>query len=356
MNDAPAKIGFVPHLQHNTLATSTSMRFWARSIGDRNPRHISEGYAPNGTPSFVAHPCWLYSVNDTAINCGKSGQVALIAGAKWKFARPVLIGDRVRAHAELLEQRVVQGRHAGESVLQNVLVRYADTYDRPLASVEATVMRVDAERARLSTKYEQWKRWKYTPAELASIEKAYDAERVNGDPVYLDDIGSGTTLPGIVRGPVTSEEMVLFTGATRSAVSISEFMRGLRDGSMAGFIHPRTGTFETFAAGLVDDDSALQLGFPAAHDYGIDRISQAASLVTNWIGDHGRLRELEVRLLGPCMLGDATWFSGTVTSIDRSAGRAIVDLSGVNQRGEKTLGGHAAVDLPIRGRGRESMT
>ena len=91
----------------------------------------------------------------------------------------------------------------------------------------------------------------------------------------------------------------MFTGATRPIASISTFMAGVRDGSVAGFIHPRTGTWETHAAGLIDDDAARQLGFPAAHDYGIDRIAQSCSLVANWMGDHGQLLSLAARLHAP---------------------------------------------------------
>ncbi len=104
---------------------------------------------------------------------------------------------------------------------------------------------------------------------------------------------------------------------------------------------------------MVDDESARQLGFPAAHDYGIDRVSQAGSLLANWMGDHGRLRSLDVRLLSPCMLGDATWFSGKVTAVkidgDRFMGAVSVDIAAVNQRGENTVCGSAVVELPAYG-------
>lgn len=345
--------GLVSHGQHNTVASSTSMRFWARSIGDRNPRFVRESYAPFGTPAFTAHPCWLYSVNDTAVDIGRAGEVPLIAGANWRFERQVLTGERLRARSLLLEQRVVQGRHAGRSTLQKVLVEYLDPQESHIASVVTTLMRVDPMAAQHSRKYASWTRWKYTADELATIERDYDAEQVRGaSPLYLDELRPGQQLPRIVRGPVTSEEMVLFVGATRPVASISDFMRSLRDGTTAGFIHPRTGTFETHSAGMVDDESATQLGFPAAHDYGIDRISQSASLLTNWMGDHGRLSNLDVRLLSPCLLGDTTWFTGKVTRVELTRGllpgQVFVEVSGVNQRGETTLAGTAVVELPSR--------
>lgn len=358
MNDKPSphsQLGLVAHPQHNTQARSTSMRIWARSIGDRNPRYVREAYAPHGAPSFVAHPCWLYSVNDSAVSVGNAGQVSLVAGASWKFERHVPMGECISARSTLMDERWVQGRHAGRSLLQKVLVEYLDAQGSPIASVTATLMRVDPKAAQEGAKYASWTRWKYTPAQLEAIEKDYDAEEVRGAvPRYLDDLQPGEQLPRIVRGPVTSEEMVLFVGATRPIASISDFMQGMREGTVAGFIHPRTGTFETHSAGLIDDESARQLGFPAAHDYGIDRVSQSASLVTNWMGDHGRLRSLDVRLHAPCMLGDATWFTGKLGRIHAHAGErtgeVVVDVQGVNQRGETTLSGTAVVELPLRPR------
>ncbi len=293
-------------------------------------------------------------MNDTAVSVGATGEVPLIAGANWRFERQVLPGERIRARSMLLEQRAVNGRHAGPSTLQKVRVEYLDSHDHPISSVIVTLMRVDPKRACESVKYASWQRWKYSEAELIAIEKGYDEEQVRADvPRHANDIRVGEELPRIVRGPLTSEEMTLFTGSTRPVAPISEFLRSLRDGTGAGFIHPRTGTFETHAAGMVDDESARQLGFPAAHDYGIDRVSQAGSLLANWMGDHGRLRSLDVRLLSPCMLGDATWFSGKVTAVkidgDRFMGAVSVDIAAVNQRGENTVCGSAVVELPAYG-------
>jgi len=346
-----AGAGFIDHRQHNTEATSTSMRVWARSIGDRNPRYVNESYGPTGGSRYMAHPCWLYSVHDTVLEIGNAEHCALIAGTDWSFFRPVIVGERISTSARLVSERAVTGRFAGPSMLQTVEMQFLDAHDGLLAVAVSTLMRVDPVLARAQGKFSAWKRYKYTPAELNAVEAGYDAERVRGArPRYFEDVSAGEDLPGLVRGPVTSEEIVMFVGCTRPIPAVSSFTHERNMGRLGGFIHARTGTYETYAAGLVDDESAQQLGFPAAHDYGIDRISQLGSLVTNWMGDAGRLVKLNARLLAPNMLGDTTWFSGKVSRLEVTSPRAglvWLDVSGKNQRGEVTVAGSACVELPL---------
>lgn len=350
--EASADAAFVTHPQHNTEASPISLRFWSRSIGERNPRFVDESYAPSGGGRYIAHPCWLYSVHDTAVSFGEPGQVPIIAGAEWEFFRTVVPGDRISTTSRLVEQRRVESRFAGPSMLQKVGIEFFDAHDELIATVLSTLMRVVPEQAREKAKFAEWRRWKYTHDELASIEHDYDQEQVRGSrPRYVEDVRVDEELPKIVRGPVTSEEMVLFVGGTRPVLAISEFMHGMKSGTASGFIHPRTGTYESYAAGLVDDESARQCGFPAAHDYGIDRISQMASLVTNWMGDHGRLVRFDARLLEPCMLGDATWFRGRILKVAPTSprtGQATIEVWGTDQRGQVTVKGTACVELPLR--------
>jgi len=358
--------GLLPHTRHNTQATSIAMRFFARSIGDRNPRHVVESYrSQTGGTGFLAHPCWLYSVQDTAISAGPAGTCPIIAGTRWAFRRPVVAGEKIFTVARLESEWTKTGRLAGSGLFQKIAVSYLDGRGDELATATSTIVHIVPAAAQRAGKYKDWQRWRYTHEELDRIERGYDAEQVRGDaPLYWEDVEENAELPPIVRGPVSSEEVVLFVGATRPIPGMAAFTRELAAGRTQGFIHPRTGAHESYAAGLIDDESAQQLGFPAAHDYGIDRISQMASLLTNWIGDAGRLVDLDARLHEACMLGDTTWFTGRVTgktgsvdSIDATAdattdatGLIHIEANGTNQRGEVTIRGSATVVLPRRSR------
>jgi acyl dehydratase len=348
--------GLLEHERHNTRADSASIRFWARTIGDRNPRYVSPSYVCGyGGGRFQPHPCWLYSVHDTCIGTGHPGTVPVLAGTAWAFARAVRPGQQIATVARLAGQRIVEGRFGGPTPVQQIEVSYAGPDGDPIATAASTVFLVNPERARQRGKFAGWKRWRYTPEQLALIEQTADAESADyaraTPPRYWDEVSAGQALTPIVRGPLTSEELTLFIGATRPARSAEAFTADRLAARTATFVHPRTGVYETYEAGFVDDESARQLGFPAAHDPGTDRISYLASLVTGWMGPAGELRALDVRLTEPHMMGDTSWCHGRVRELGRPSARSgyvIVDLEIVNQAGHPTAAGHAVVELPLR--------
>lgn len=342
----------LPHRRHNTEATSASTRFWARSIGERNPMYTDDAYSGESGASFVAHPCWLYSVQDTIVPSQPDGRLPVIAGSDWVFERPVVVGDRFSTHATLLDERRAHGRFAGPTTIQRVEVDYHDQRGARVATAVSTLFLVDPQLARQRGRHAGWKRYRYTEQELIGIEEANDREQVRGaTPRYAEDVREGEELPPIVRGPMSSEESVLFVGATRPCLGASVFARERRAGRVPAFLHPVSGIWETYAAGLVDDASAQQMGFPAAHDLGLDRVAQMASAVTNWMGDAGRLLSLKSRLHAPHMLGDTSWVRATASLQRASAGRpahVVVSIRCENQRGEITASGQASVRLPNR--------
>lgn len=86
-----------------------------------------------------------------------------------------------------------------------------------------------------------------------------------------------------------------------------------------------------------------------AYDYGPERISWLAHLLTNWMGDAGFLRQLNVQVRRFNMVGDLTTCHGLVTGKARGS-QALVhcDVWAENQRGERTAFGTATVELPSR--------
>ncbi|HEX3930517.1 MAG TPA: MaoC family dehydratase N-terminal domain-containing protein [Nocardioides sp.] len=353
-------VGFIQLTVHNTRADLASIRFWARTIGERNPRYVDASYAPGpGGRPFEAHPCWLYSVHDTCVIHGHPGLVPVLAGTSWSFQRALAPGETVTVAARLLDERIVNGRFGGETPVQSIEVAYLDESGGTVAIAMSTVFGIDPSRSRTGEKFAGWKRRRYTPEELREIERVSDLEGTDDGVTsavrYLEDVQPGETVAPIVRGPLTSEEITLYLGATRPERSVEEFTADRLAGRVPAFIHPRTGVYETYGAGLIDDDSAQQLGFPAAHDPGTDRISYLASLVTTWMGPAGELRELDVRLTEPHMLGDTSWCRAVVTSIDPASdriGRVTLTLEVRNQRDQVTAVGEAEVDLPLRVLGR----
>jgi hypothetical protein len=89
---------------------------------------------------------------------------------------------------------------------------------------------------------------------------------------------------------------------------------------------------------------------PAAYDNGWMRVNWIGHLVTNWAGDWGFVRSLDVRLSQPNYVGDTTWCSGRVTRKLEVDGEKRVEIAcwGENQLGEKTTEALVGVRLPTR--------
>jgi len=339
--------------RHNTEAARSSIFRWAKSIGERNPLFLDEGYARRSSlGSLVAPPCWLYSVDHTMVAVKLPDLHAIYAGTDWEFYRWVRPGDRISVTARLLDVREKEGRFCGPMVLQVGEVVYLDGNGQKLARAVSYTMRTSREEAVRRGKYLGWTKYKYSLEELQAVEDAYDNEQIRGGtPRYWEEVKEGEELPPIVRGPLTSEEIVQFVGATSPIMGFKRFLDHRRRHPGAAFKDPESGMWDSWEASLIDDRVARRFGFPFAHDCGIDRISWIGTLLTNWMGDDGFLKRLEVRLLLPNIYGDVTWCRGRVARRFRRDEEALVECEVwcENQRRQVTARGRALISLPSLG-------
>ena len=337
---------------HNRTATRPAIARWARSIGDRNPLWLDAGYGPGSTAgATLAPPCWLYSVDDTCLAVKFPGLHALYGGADWTFSRPVALGDCIESEARLTAVEEKSGRFCGPMVLQTGETVFRDQGGQVVACAISRVLRTHREAAVSAGKYRGIVKAPLFVDQMLAIENAYDGEEIRGpEPRYWDDLRAGDTLTPIVRGPLTSEEVVQFMAATRPSPGFARFTRHRRRHPGAAFLDPETGAWESWEASLIRDEVAQAFGFPFAHDAGIDRISWVGSLLTNWIGDSGQLKSLSVDLTMPNFYGDVTWCRGRVTGLRQPNGESLADIAlwCENQRGESTAEGRATVSLPSK--------
>jgi acyl dehydratase len=337
---------------HNQLVSHSAIKRWAKSIGDRNPLWLDPDYAAGSALGrSVAPPCWLYSVDDTCIAPKLSDLHVIYGGVEWEFYRWLQVGERVTAQSQLLGVREATGRFCGPMLLQTGETVFSGQDSHPVAKATSQVIRAPRLEAVRAAKYGDWRKHTFSAEEELAIEDAYDAEEVrSGQPRYWEDVGAAELLPPMVRGPLTSEEIIQFVGATRPSLGFKRFLRHRLRHPGAAFLDSDTGAWESWEASLLRDDVARMFGFPFAHDCGIDRISWASSLVTNWMGDLGFLKALSIRLALPNIYGDATWCRGQVTRLYREGGQHLVQLAVwcENQRGQQTAYGRAMVALPSR--------
>jgi len=87
----------------------------------------------------------------------------------------------------------------------------------------------------------------------------------------------------------------------------------------------------------LDDAFARSVGLPGVIAHGMLTMAFANQMLTDWLGDSGRLARLEGRFGGMVLPGDQVTCSGKVVKKDPASRRVQVELTVTNQRGERVL-------------------
>ncbi len=116
------------------------------------------------------------------------------------------------------------------------------------------------------------------------------------------------------------------------------------------YADPVTGAQDSAARGHAEAGMAREVGMPGSYDVGTQGISWLCQLMTNWMGDDGFLRRLDVSLRCPNIFGDVSWCRGTVTGkrVEDGVYLADLELRVDNQLGETIARGEATAELPSR--------
>ena len=319
------------------------------AIGSRNPLYMSEELAStNLLGTLVTHPTMLHCFDDTLVAPGLPGIHSVYAGADWEFLRPVVLHDRITATARLVDVVDKCGEFCGDMVLQTGEVVYENQNGERVATCAPYVLRTPRDAARKAGAYAAIERYRYTAEDLETIDQAYEAEEIRGDvPRYWEDVQVGDQVPQIVKGPLSSDDMLNFVDIVQGTLTFAGFREHWRRHPQDVCWDPETGMPDSWDASLIKDSVAREFGFPFAHDTGTQRVCWLENMVTNWTGNLGFMSRLNVRLVRPNFIYDTTWCRGRVSSKAVRDGRYHVDLEiwCQNQRGETTATGTASVAL-----------
>ena len=342
-----------PHL---TEVTRDAIRHWAEATGDRNPLYLDEGHAAlSPLNGLIAPPCMLYAFSRMSIcyRGGLPGVHSMFGGTHWRWKKPLLLGARVDTEVTFKELTEFPSRFAGRMFKQSSHIRYVDGDGVELAEADSWGMRTERVKARKKGKYKKLEPEVVSEATLVDIAAAYEPEKPRGaEPLYWDDVAVGEAVPGVVRGPYTATVAVAFEQAWGGLFikAHSYWFNYLKRHPAAG-ISNAYGVPEPPEAVHWDSQLAKSVGVPEAYDYGPERISWLATMLTNWIGDHGFLEELYCEIRRFNLIGDITYCQGSVIekeNLSDGRGRLKVEIFGKDQRDMVTAKGWAAVILPCK--------
>ena len=324
------------------VATRDAIRHWAHGIGDRNPYWMREGVAP---------PTILFALDRIVSGYvgGLPGIHAMYGGTDFRWQRPIRVDDRIVGESVLHALIEKPSKFAQRSIQQIYRTTFKNQRGEVVAEADSWCFRTERETARARGKYRSTGPHRYTAEELDAIRRAYATEEIRGaTPRYRDEVAVGDVLPEVVKGPLTVTSVVAFVQGWGSLyVRAHGLAFDLFERHPALAIPNDFGVPEPPERVHWDEAMARAVGVPGAYDYGPERVAWLGHLVTNWMGDAGFLRRLNVKVLRHNLLGDTTWCRGRVVGTT-PAGEITLELSGTNQRGETIASGTAEVVLPAR--------
>ena len=337
---------------HITEITVDAIRHWAYGVGDRNPLWLDEdGKSENGE-SRVAPPTIILAFSKLATGYagGLPGVHALYTGSDYTWMRPLRLGDRLRAHVVLDGVIEREGQYAGRSFNQVARITLSDQTEAVVAEGTSSCLRTERDAAKDRGKNRSIQPYSYSEEELDEIWQMVDTEeRTGSNLIDVSKLEQGQEIPTVVKGPLTITDNMMFALAWGGS-----FMRS--HGFARDYYLKHPGAFSDNEHGFPDfvervhwdTGFAKQVGVEAPYDYGGQRYAWMGHLVTNWMGDYGMLKRLNVQFRRFNIIGDTTWCRGKIEKIYRDNDADYVDLEiwAHDQRDEVTTKGSATVCFP----------
>jgi hypothetical protein len=197
---------------------------------------------------------------------------------------------------------------------------------------------------------------------MTRIAAQYESEAANrrgAEPRFGEDVVPGDSLLTLVKGPLTITGIVGWILGWGSPLCPTNRLAHeyLKAHPGATLHNDQTNISDTLEGAHWDAHFARQSGLPSGYDFGGQRISWMAHMLSDWMGDVARLRDLDVRLRRPNLLGDTSWVNGKVIAKEEGADSDMVscEVQVTNQNDEVTTTGTAMVELPTRRRGVEAF-
>ena len=350
--------GFPGRRPWRTEVTRDAIYHLALAIGDLSPLYVDEDYARKtrwGTllapPIIVQSMDTLRAVGHSGLPEGLPGVHSIWTGSLYEWARPVRLGDRLRADCylkSLTEKESAFG--GGRALYQTYEAVYYDQDGLRVGLRNDTWIRIERAKTREKKKYGDIQLAEWTPEDIARFMDEY-RRYTRTTERYWDDVQVGDAMGQILKGPLTPTAEIAFESYFGIYLVGNKVAANLYDKHPALMIPNEQGVPEPPQRVHWDNHFAQRLlGLPGAYDVGPERCSWLIQGVTDWMGDAGRIARIEARYHKFNYMGDVTWVRGKVTDKFERDGTALVRcaVECVNHRDEVSATATAEAELPRR--------
>lgn len=138
------------------------------------------------------------------------------------------------------------------------------------------------------------------------------------DQIFIEDVQEGDQLPDLVKNPDT-KQLVMYAGASQDFVAIH-----------------------------YDKDVAAEAGHPSVIVHGALKSAWLGELVTSWMGDDGRLLELDVSYRAIDYPGRTATCKGKIVGVSSDEQTVELEIGLYNDEDQVTTPGRALVSLPSK--------
>jgi acyl dehydratase len=361
-------------------------------MGDDNPLYHDEKYAESAvTGGIVAPPVFLYTsfmtpllfASDSPVRSsggGFPGMQGLYTGCRWHFDRVLRPGDHVaskrtrvgvvdvfnRAEGDFIGpeddiETAVKSAHdinpadGGPLVLQVEDHRAYFDDGSPVGYYHEYLTRLEPERVDPKKgKYRNVKERHYTAEEMDSIEDHYGkeaAQRRGAETRYWEDVSPGEELFPLIKGPLTILSYLAWAAGHAGWFQLTDRVLYNFVTRFQGSVkrNPDSGIWSVPEEMHWDPYVAKLLSMPVPFDIGGQRTPQISHLVTDWMGDAGRLTDMSLWFHRPLFLSETMWIRGKVVSkspVSATEGSVSIELLSETFDKELLTTGSAIVTLP----------
>jgi acyl dehydratase len=330
--------------------TADAVRHFAQGTDDNNPLWTEADYAAASKHGrLMAPPAFVFAQRYPILHgaAQKAPLASLIGGVEVEWFKPIMVGDRLRSEPrqkEFYEKRNKQGRRLNFVISE---VTYWNQNQDVVAKATGTMIMATQVGLEKMLEHEISK---FTQNDLNRFEERWRSEyRRGAKPLYFEDVQDGEELPSILRGPLTIGDMVCWNSAIGPSYKAGSWgYLELTKSMHTAMFNPVTGFPVKYSQQHEDANMAAGRGMPAQFDNGVMRFGWVAPLLTNWIGDHGFLKYLNVQVRRPGPYGDVTVYAGKVVSKEASSRTVRIEITGTRQEGVVNTAGTAAIVLPSR--------
>jgi acyl dehydratase len=344
---------------NNEYATRLAILRFCEGIGDDNPLWTDAEYAAEGPyGTLVAPPSFIFACLGS-VQVGWPGLGGFHAETRMTFERPIRVDDKISAKVVFdgFDGPIAESNFGGRRIKDYLRQEYRNQHGELVATFICSRMRFERgemQKRAAARAIELPHPW--TDAELAKIEEDVLAETPRGDtPRYWDDVNVGDEIDPITKGPLGLTDFIAFIAAGAAPIPrISAHgvaLRRYRKHPKWAFRDPRTHALEPVYSVHYNDYAAKLQGAQIAYDVGIQRTCWGVHLLTNWMGDAGRLKSLFGQYRSHVYLSDVIRLGGRVEKKEVDAdGDHVVHLTtwATNQRGQACMPGTAVIALPKR--------